>query len=311
MKKTTLCQNETPRADARVRLLPLAVLLAAFAASTRADPPPQLETDMLPTGGGAALLSAETSTSIVARAINAGQLSGRGLDGVELSSVDDLLPLSVQSVLVRNANGPTVLLDGDGIHASQVSATGFGFLDTNGTPVGVVVSNWNDVIEGVNWAAITNQPPRQSLTASQIGSGLIQPQHLSFNPNAAAGGDRAVQYSQAGELAGSTNVFVESAARLGVRVTGRDILRAYVGGQAVDEDLIFTTRRHLRTAAISLYNEGVETVLLRGDGTGQLTGTLRVGRLEVGELAVGETPGADGWYVPESGDLTMGTFTTP
>ena len=55
-----------------------------------------------------------------------------------------------------------------------------------------------------------------------------------------------------------------------------------------------------------MLKDGVETIRLRGDGSIYATGALEVGGLSLGG---GGTSGSTGWFIPEEGDLSMGSFT--
>jgi len=269
-----------------------------------ADNPPLRHTATLPSGAGAALLDPETATNVASYAVNAGQLAGYDENGLELQDPADLLPLTVQSLLIRTATGDAILLDGNGLFGIRVQVGGFSFLNAQGEPTGEVTS-WADALNKVDWAAVTNQPPRQALLGTQIENGLIQPEHLGFSVTTAAGGEGAVQYSASGELAGTSNVFVQAEARLGVRVQTRNVQRVYRSEEATDENLIYSLRRGYKTAEITFYKDGEPTARLDGNGV------LQVRRVETEELAIGAQSAANAWYIPETGDLDMGNFTAP
>ncbi len=304
-------------------LVLLAALLAAGAAAQGPPSPPpappfnpppeegvpQLETDRLPEGAGEILLDPASASAIAALVANIGQLAGLDLEGLDLEPAD-LLPLVARSLFIRTPGGGSVVLDAGGIRALRVSAPLFSFVGEDGEPVGEI-ADWTEALEQVDWSQVTNLPPRQSLEASQIPEGIVQPEHLDFTPDAAAGAEGAVQYNADGRLAGRPDLFVHpETGRLAARTEEGHILRAYGDAEAQEDRLIYTVRRLGPTAEVVLLARGEPTVTLRGDGNAQVTGHLEVGRLSASRITVGgeEFLGVVE-YVPEAGDLSMGAFT--
>lgn len=133
-------------------------------------------------------------------------------------------------------------------------------------------------------------------TISGSGSGL--------NGVAAAGPEGSLQFNVGGVLAGNTNVFIHPEnGNVAFFAKEGNLFRAFTGTEATDEGLIYALRRFGDTTEMCMFTNGVETIRLRGDGTIYASGTL-----EVGGLSIGGTTG-NGWFIPEEGDLSMGTFT--
>jgi len=281
--------------------------LALAFASVQADPP-QLETDILPAGAGSDLLDPATATNLAALVVNIGQLAGMDLEGVDLTDPADLLPLVAQSLLIRSSEGAVILLDHDGVHAVNVTAGGFSFVDGQGQPTGQVTS-WEELIELVDWQSISNLPPQQPVTSEHITEGSVTVDSLDFDPHAAAGPEGAIQYSSSGQLAGDAQFAVDSVSgKVDITASGTDMIRAYWDEDAGAEDVVFLLRRRPdATAEVVLFQNGEETIRLQGNGSAYIPGQVNLGTViaETLELSQGA------WYVPEGGDLMMGSFTAP
>ena len=88
-----------------------------------------------------------------------------------------------------------------------------------------------------------------------------------------------------------------------------DLFRAYSvdeNGEINEDAIDYVLRRNGDTTELSMYRNGEETIRVRGDGSIYASGALHVGSLNVSQ-----PPSADSaeWFIPETGDLSMGTFT--
>jgi hypothetical protein len=120
----------------------------------------------------------------------------------------------------------------------------------------------------------------------------------------ANGVDGSLQFSEDGRLEGSADYFIEpDTGRLAYRSESQHITRVYKGSAADDSKLIYAVRRLDATAEVVLRNHDADTISLRGDGNASISGTLAVGGLAVRGSNTSE------WYIPQSGDLSMGNFT--
>jgi hypothetical protein len=153
---------------------------------------------------------------------------------------------------------------------------------------------------------VTNLPP---VGSEQLQAGSVRAEHLGFDPDAAAGEEGAVQYNAGGQLSGHPDHFIHAqSGRPAIRVQNDDLIRAYRTDDSIEDDnLIFRVQRELgSTAAITLIRNGEETVRISGQGDVVVKGTL-----QAAGLSIDGTAGRATWMIPESGDLSMGAFTTP
>jgi hypothetical protein len=209
------------------------------------------------------------------------------------------MPLVAQSLTVKDDSGTVVVLDENGVQATRVQSAEIAL----GLDVGAAaVTNWTDVLRHVDWADVTNLPP---VSEEQIRNGSVQPKHLGFDPDAAAGEEGTVQYNASGRLSGHPDHFIHAqSGRPAIRVQNDDLIRAYRTDDSIEDDnLIFSVRREQGSADIVLLKNGEETVRISGQGDVVVSGELQADRLTVnGSMSVTQ------WLVPEAGDLSMGPF---
>jgi len=281
----------------------MAVVLAGVAGWMAEGFAQSLQTEMLPPGAGSDLLSTNAA-QVAPLVVNIGQLAGITTNGVAIADVEDLLPLTVQSLTVQTPDGASVVLDAQGVLALDVTAGSLRFVDENGQPHGLARS-WTEAADQIDWSSVTNRPP---VGNSQIADGTIAPEKLSFTPlTGAAGAPGSIQFNENGQLAGNTNLFIHAeTGKLAFYAQEGNLFRAFKGGEVSDANMIYVLRRYEDTIELCLLQNGEQTVRLRGDGSIYASGTLNVGGLSLGG---GETSGSTGWFIPEEGDLSMGPFT--
>jgi len=119
---------------------------------------------------------------------------------------------------------------------------------------------------------------------------------------AAGGAEGSIQFNEDGILSGNTNFFIHAETeKLAFNASEGNVFRAYKDS-VLNENLIYVVRRFENTTEICLLEDGEETLRLRGDGSIYATGALQVGGLSFNDTEID-------WFIPEEGDLSMGTFT--
>lgn len=241
--------------------------------------------------------------------VSAGQLSGVDPEtGLMITNSANLLSLKAESLMaVSNiVAGGSFIGDGSGLTNLNVDSLSgpipASSLPASGTwnAAGVTIQNANlsgDLhVDGDVLTISTNLTVQGTISGN--GSGLS---------NVAAGGvDGSIQFNQNGQLSGNTNFFIHAdTGKLAFNANEGNLFRAF-RGEASDEKLIYVLRRFENTTELCMLKNGVETIRLRGDGSIYASGALEVGGLSLGG---GETSGSTGWFIPEEGDLSMGTFT--
>ncbi len=242
--------------------------------------------------------------------VSAGQLSGVDPEtGAVITNSANLLSLKAESLTtVSNVTaGGKFIGDGSGLTnltAESLSGTiSAASLPSSGTwnASGLTIQNANlsgDVlVQGTSLNVSSNLTVQGTISGN--GSGLS---------NVAAGGaDGSIQFNQNGQLSGNTNFFVHAeTGKLAFYAREGNLFRAFKGGEVSDANMIYVLRRFEDTTELCMFKDGVETIRLRGDGSIYATGALEVGGLSLGG---GGTSGSTGWFIPEEGDLSMGSFT--
>lgn len=240
--------------------------------------------------------------------ISAGQLSGIDPEtGNVITNPANLLSIKAESLTtVSNVTaGGTFVGDGSGLtnlNAAKINGRiKVSNLPSSGTwnASGLIITNAQ--LAGnvtVNTLTVSTNLTVQG-TISGNGSGLS---------SVAAGGENgSIQFNQNGQLAGNTNFFVHSeTGKLAFYAREGNLFRAFKGTEVSETNMIYVLRRFEGTTELCMFKDGVETIRLRGDGSIYATGALEVGGLSLGG---GGTSGSTGWFIPEEGDLSMGTFT--
>jgi hypothetical protein len=241
--------------------------------------------------------------------ISAGQLSGVDPEnGAVITNAANLLSLKAESLTaVSNvtAGGSFV---GDGSQLTNLNVNSFsGTLNASSLPASGV---WNAAGMTITNASLAGDVTVQSLTVSTnlTVQGTISGNGAGLSNIAASGTDGSIQFNQTGQLAGAPNFFIHPATgKMAFHAREGNIFRVFKGDNAYARDMTYVLRRFDDTTTeLCMFKDGVETIRLRGDGSIYASGTLEVGGLSLGG---GETSGSTGWFVPEEGDLSMGTFT--
>jgi hypothetical protein len=229
--------------------------------------------------------------------VSAGQLSGVDPeDGSVITNAANLLPLKVQSL---ETSGDVLV--GGSLSGDAAGLTG---LDVESAVAAGSISG-DKLAAG---AVTAEKIAAGAVLSAQIASGAVQESHLGFNPKSVAGGEQgSFQFNQNGQLAGFEDFFIhEETGKPAFLARTENLMRFYKTAEVSDENLIYALRRFDDTTEICLFQNGAETLRLRGDGSIYATGALEVGGLSLGG---GGTSGSTGWFIPEEGDLSMGTFT--
>ncbi|MDD3276224.1 MAG: hypothetical protein PHP93_04130 [Kiritimatiellales bacterium] len=240
--------------------------------------------------------------------LSAGQLSGVDPEtGAVITNAANLLSLKAESLTaVSNvtAGGSFV---GDGSRLTNLNVNSFsGTLNASSLPGSGV---WDAAGLTITNASLAGDVTVQSLTVSTnlTVQGIISGDGSGLSHVAAGGTDGSLQFNRNGQLEGNTNFFIHATTgKLAFNAQGGNIFRTFRGNDPITGNMTFVLRSFEDTTEVCMFNNGVETIRLRGDGSIYASGTVEVGGLSLGG---GETSGSTGWFVPEEGDLSMGTFT--
>lgn len=199
---------------------------------------------------------------------------------------------------ITNINGSTSITAGS-IGAdrlsSDIAAVSITTNDIANWNSGGVLASYVDMA-GDAVQILTNLTVQGVLTGNGAG--------LSHVP--AGGTSGSIQYNDNGELAGTEKLLVnDETGKFTISSTDENFFEVYKGDAAVSTNLVYILRRFDDTTEICLLRDGVEKVCLRGDGSVYVGGTLEVG----GGLSLSNATTSTGWFIPEEGDLSMGTFT--
>jgi len=243
--------------------------------------------------------------------ISAGQLSGVSPEtGEVITNAANLLSLKAESLTtVSNVTaGGQFVGDGSGLTNLNVESLSGTIRAANLPSTGT----WNAsglTIQNANLSGdVLVQGTSLSVSSNLTVQGTIRGNGSGLSNVAAGGADGSIQFNQNGQLAGNTNFFIHAeTGKLAFNAKAGNLFRAYKveRGGISDENLIYVLRRFEDTTELCLLKNGVETIRLRGDGSIYATGVLAVGGLSFG----GGPSGSTGWFIPEEGDLSMGTFT--
>jgi hypothetical protein len=250
-----------------------------------------------------------TDAEVAHNAISVGQLVGVNPEtGQMITNAVNLLPIMVRSAYVAGE-----------VNAAWFAGNGGGLTNLNGgaivgyIPIGAMPTSgvWN--VSGLTFKdAHFEGPLSVGGQALEVGSDLNVQGRLSGDAsglsNVPAGGtDGSLQFNSEGRLVGNTNYFIHAeTGKMAFRSKEGNLWRAYKKGTVADENLIYIVRRYQDTTELRLLSDGEDMIRLRGDGTAYIAGDLEVG----GDVtfANGITAGNNNWYIPESGDLSMGGY---
>lgn len=251
-----------------------------------------------------------TDVEVGCFAISAGQLCGINPEtGEIITNAVSLLPILVRSAYVAGEVNAS-LFTGDGSGLTNLWAGNL----TGRIPLGTMPTSgvWN-----VSGLTLQNANFEGALSVEgqslDIGSDLNVQGTLSGNAsglsNVPAGGeDGSIQFNSAGQLEGNTNYFIHAqTGKLACNSQEGNLFRAY--GESVSaEGLIYVVRSYRNTTELCLLSNGEETVRLRGDGTAYFSGSVEIG----GDISFAngmKLGNNNNWYIPENGDLSMGSYT--
>jgi hypothetical protein len=251
------------------------------------------------------------SVEVAHQAISVGQLVGVNPEaGQMITNAVNLVPLMVRSAHVAgmvDAAGFT----GDGSGLSNLDAGAVvGYLPVSSLPTSGV---WN--VSGLTLQNATfDGPISVGGESMEIGSDLEVQGTLSGDAsglsNIPAGGtDGSLQFNSEGRLAGNTNYFIHAeTGKMGYLSEGAQgyIWRVYRDDEVADENLIYVISRDGNTTEMRMLKDGADGIRLRGDGSAYIAGNLEIG----GAITFGNgmVAGSENWYIPETGDLSMGNY---
>jgi len=229
--------------------------------------------------------------------VSAGQLSGVDPEtGEVITNALNLISLKAR----------TLETSGDIVSGGSFVGSGSGLEELNAARLTGTIPAASLPASGV-WDASGVTIQNASLSGSVTLQGTISGDGSGLSQVAAAGPEGSLQFNQAGRLGGLPDFFIhpETGKPAFIAREG-NLMRFYKNNSVSEENLIYALRRFEDTTEICLFKNGVETLRLRGDGSIYATGVLEVGGLSLGG---GGTSGSTGWFIPEEGDLSMGTFT--
>jgi hypothetical protein len=250
-----------------------------------------------------------TDAEVAHNAISVGQLVGVNPEtGQMVTNAVNLLPIMARSVFAAGE-----------VNAGWFAGNGGGLTNLNGgsimgyIPIGSMPTSgvWN--VSGLTFKdAHFEGPLSVGGQTLEVGSDLNVQGKLSGDAsglsNVPAGGtDGSLQFNSEGRLVGNTNYFIHAeTGKMSFHAKEGNLWRAYKRGVVSDETLAYVVRDYGRTVELCLLTDGIENIRLRGDGTAYIAGDLKVG----GDVtfANGITAGSNNWYIPESGDLSMGNY---
>lgn len=251
-----------------------------------------------------------TNSAVRGILISAGQLSGIDPEtGAVITNSANLLSLKAASLTtVSNivAGGEFV---GNGFSLTNLNADSLnGTISASSLPSG---GTWNAsgmTIQNANLSGDVHvEGDALTISTNLTVQGKISGDGSGLSEVAAGGAPGSIQFNDKGVLAGNTNFFIHAeTGKLAFYAREGNLFRAFRGNEVSDENMIYVLRRFEDTTELCMLKDGVETIRLRGDGSIYATGALEVGGLSLGG---GESSGSTGWFIPEEGDLSMGTFT--
>lgn len=246
-------------------------------------------------------------------AISVGQLVGINPEnGQIITNAVNLLPIMVRSAYVAGAvNAGGFVGDGSGLTNLNAGSV-VGYLPISSMPTSGVWNVSGLTLQNANFEGPVSVGGQALDVESDLNvQGKLTGDASGLSNVPAGGTDGALQFNEDGRLAGNTNYFIHAeTGKMAFRSKGAqgNLWRAYKdnGGGITDENLIYRVRRYKDTTELGMYQDGVEKIRFRGDGSAYIAGPLEV----EGDVtfANGVTIGGDNWYIPESGDLSMGNF---
>ncbi len=250
-----------------------------------------------------------THAEVAHQAISVGQLVGINPENGQLiTNAVNLLPVIMRSALVAGE-----------VNAGWFAGNGGGLTNLNGVsivgyiPIGAMPTSgvWN--VSGLTFKnARFEGPLGVGGQVLEVDSDLNVQGKLSGDASGlshvpAGGENGSIQFNSDGQLAGNPAYFIHpETGRLSSQCNDGNIFRVHLGRTTTDENLVYALRRHRNTVEMCLRSQSVETIRLRGDGSAYFAGSLEVG----GDIVFsnGMTAGNNHWYIPESGDLSMGGY---
>jgi hypothetical protein len=242
--------------------------------------------------------------------ISVGQLSGVDPEtGDVITNATNLLSLKAQAVETTGDITAGGMFAGDGSGLTNLNAESIsGTLPSSILPS---AGAWNAAGLTIQNATLSGdiQVAGETLTISTnlTVQGTISGNGSGLSDLPAGGTDGNLQFNEDGQLAGNPDYYIHSeAGKLAYKAQQGNLLRAY-NGEVTDANLVYVHRAYENTTEICMLNNGEETIRMRGDGSIYVAGTLEV----TGGVTFGgeDSAGSTGWFIPEEGDLSMGTFT--
>lgn len=217
-------------------------------------------------------------------AVSIGQLMGLNPEsGVQITREEDLVPYVGKIFIVSDGttNFP-VIVTADGISAPLIVVDD------------LLVGNKNvySVLSNLESRVVAQEELAADMQDFVSEDGLV-----------ASGPEGAVQFNEAGQLAGTANLFIHPGEnKAAFTATDGYLFRVYKNSIVASSNLIYSVREQNGRAVVEFAENGLATISLGSDGNVHVAGNLTV------EGSVSVT-GSTQWYLPESGDLSMGTFT--
>ena len=241
--------------------------------------------------------------------VSSGQLCGiNPVTGEIITNEVNLLPIMVRSAYIAGAVDAGRFV-GDGAGLTNLTATALvGYIPVASLPTSGVWNISDLTLQNANFEGpVSVGGPSLDVESDLNVQGQLCGDASGLSNVPAGGADGSLQFNDAGRLMGNTNYFIHAeTGKMAFQSNEGNLWRAYKWGTVNQENLIYRVRRYEDTTELALYDDGVEKIRLRGDGSAYIAGSLEVDGEVI--LANGATIGGDSWYVPESGDLSMGDF---
>jgi prepilin-type processing-associated H-X9-DG protein len=253
-----------------------------------------------------------TSANMANHVISVGQLVGINPEtGQMITNSVNLIPIMVRSAYVAGeVNAGTFTGDGSGLSNLDGAAV-VGYLPISAMPTSGVWNVSGLTLQNANFEGpITVGGDTMEVSSDLEIQGTLSGDASGLSNIPAGGTDGSLQFNSDGSLAGNTNYFIHAeTGKMGYYSEGSkgNLWRVYADDTVAESNLIYIVRRYGDTTELRMLQDGTDGIRLRGDGTAYIAGDLEIGGNVT--FADGSVAGSDGWYIPESGDLSMGSYT--
>ena len=240
--------------------------------------------------------------------VSVGQLSGVDPEtGSIITNAGNLVSLKAESVVSINDIIAGGIFIGDASGLSNLNTIALsGIIDASNLPVsGVWDASGLTILNPVIGGNAFFSGEALTILSNLIVQGAINGNIIDLSGTASSGTEGSIQINHDGKLSGNDEFFINQDTG-SFSFTSEDNFFRIFRHETEDSDMICVLRTRGETIEMCMFENGVEKIRLCGDGSIYASGTLNAGGISIGGV---QSTDRVNWFIPEQGDLSMGTFT--